>query len=85
MSRAKVKALALIAVASGLLAFEAMVLMGAAMAMGSVCQRTTHRRLQIIRMTQDGRRARVWTSSTYRERNREVREAVEASIREAAL
>lgn len=84
MSRMRVKALALIAVASGLLAFEAVVLMGAAMAMGTVCQRNTNRRLHVVRVTQEGRRTRVLTSATYQD-PRQVREAVEAAIREAAL
>jgi len=82
MSRVRMKALALIAVASGLLVFEAIVLVGVAVAMGGVCQRNTSRRLHVIRTTQVGS-TRVLTVSTVRDR--QVREAVEAAVRKAAL
>jgi len=84
MKRVKVKELALIAIASGLLAFEAIVLVGAVLVVSGVRHRVAQPHLRVITVMQDSRRDRVVARSSHR-RALEVRDAVAAALREAAL
>ncbi|TMQ72120.1 MAG: hypothetical protein E6K81_08320 [Candidatus Eisenbacteria bacterium] len=59
MSRRRIRDLALIAIAGGMLAFEAVVLWGALPVVRRVVQRTDHRHVRVVAVTREARFVRT--------------------------
>ena len=94
MNRVKIRALALIGVATGLLALEAIALGGAAMVVSGVRHRVAQPGVRVVTVTPESRRDRVVSRSVHRRvqatkvseccTKNQVRDAVVSAV-EAAL